>query len=147
VASTAGSPRPAPTAEEWREKGCCGCVFKDLSCGYRGRATWCDHTEARCAEIGNISRYDGSQPDLRDPWRPHLLDVLFGLLTLLCYWYSWPWKVAVPVYTASCSFFIPHVRHEVILWWTLHVQPLRRHFVRRDWDPNADLDSDSELQD
>ena len=140
MATTPGSPRPFPTPEEWREKGCCGCTFKDLSCGYRGRATWCDHTEARCTELGNRARYDGAQPDLVESMQVHALDVVSSLLCILCYWYAWPWNWAVPIYTASCCYFIPHVRHEVILWWTLHVQPLRRYLRRNKTQDPYDAD-------
>jgi len=130
VVGTAGSSKEAPTPEEWREQGCCGCVFRDLSCGYRGRANWCDHSRARCEDIGNGERYDGAKPDLIVREKLHPVDVLAALLCVTCYAMAWPWGLALPTYTVACGIFIPQVRYQAIMFWVLHVQPLRRHFVK-----------------
>lgn len=58
------------------------------------------------------------------------MDVLALLLCLACYTMTWPWWLALPIYTLSCGIFIPYVRGEAIIFWALHVQPLRRHFVK-----------------
>ncbi len=117
VDSTPGSSRSAyPTCEEFREKGLCGVDhFKDAVCGYAGPENWCDRSRKRCEDLGNLERFDGALPAIKEPWELPRWEIACGLGLVATLMWSPAWHIAAPLYILFSLLIVPAVRQELYL--------------------------------
>lgn len=110
-----------PACAQLRSEGKCGVdQFKDAVCGYDGPETWCDRTRERCAQLGNLGRFDGALPPVKAPWEVPWWDVVGGAGMVATAIWGPAWGVAGPLYFFFCCLILPPVREEIYL-----------HYLRR----------------
>ena len=117
-----GSSEPVgrPTPEEFRAKGLCGVdKFQDASCGYQGCEQWCDRSRARCEKLGNIERFDGALPDIRQPFDMPWIDISLAVAIGGVMVWAPVWTIAGPLYMIFFLLLLPPVR-EAIYWKCMH---------------------------